>query len=172
MPVGEKIRSIDERPKSTGIVSEILVGTLVDSKNEFLSHPCDVVLHVMERTTDGDINPYKVSVCTGHGLRSYFRKPDRGHVFEIPGAASRRDAGYVKKIQRLQETFGDRGQNRNLLKKFHYHAVGVLVILVVDGCAVLVEHYFKAVRQRRVDPDSAKIQFERPLLGMEFVKLL
>ena len=67
MPVGEKIRSIDERPKSTGIVSEILVGTLVDSKNEFLSHPCDVVLHVMERTTDGDINPYKVSVCTGVG---------------------------------------------------------------------------------------------------------
>lgn len=51
----------------TGIVSEILVARMTSSKNDTLKYPIDVIVHVWERTTDGEINNYNVTVNTGKG---------------------------------------------------------------------------------------------------------
>jgi hypothetical protein len=40
---------------STGIVSEIRVATLVSSENRFIKYPANVVVHVTERSMDGEI---------------------------------------------------------------------------------------------------------------------
>lgn len=50
---------------ATGIVSEIRVGRLLSSENNYLKYPIDVVVHVIERTTKGELT--KCTVNTGEG---------------------------------------------------------------------------------------------------------
>ena len=49
------------RVEAIGIVSELRVGTLRSSDNEFLKYPCRVIVHVMERGTSGAIIKCTVS---------------------------------------------------------------------------------------------------------------
>lgn len=44
-----------------GIVSEIRTATLINSENPYIKYPCKVVVHIMERATDGSILSCTVS---------------------------------------------------------------------------------------------------------------
>lgn len=57
-----------------GIVSEIRVGILVKSENKYLSYPCKVVVHVMERDIYGGI--LKCTVNTGEGTYVLARRAE------------------------------------------------------------------------------------------------
>lgn len=52
---------------TTGIVSEICLGILESSENEFLKYPIKVAVHVMERSTSGEIMRSGCTVNTGTG---------------------------------------------------------------------------------------------------------
>ena len=52
---------------TTGIVSEICLGILESSENEFIKYPMKVVIHVMERSTSGEIMRSGCTVNTGIG---------------------------------------------------------------------------------------------------------
>lgn len=53
--------------KSIGTVSEIRVATLLNSDNEFLNYPIDVLVHVFERSIHGEIMYGGCTVCDGNG---------------------------------------------------------------------------------------------------------
>ncbi len=52
---------------TTGIVSEICLGILESSENDFLNYPIKVAIHVMERSTSGEIMRSGCTVNTGTG---------------------------------------------------------------------------------------------------------
>lgn len=56
---------MDTPLKRTGTVSEICVGTLAYSHNQYLDYPCTVVVHVMERDIFGAINMCTVAEKSG-----------------------------------------------------------------------------------------------------------
>lgn len=54
--------------KNTGIVSEIRTARLMSSDNEYLTYPCNVIVHIWERGVDGSIISCTV-FCGGSFVR-------------------------------------------------------------------------------------------------------
>lgn len=52
---------------ATGIVSEVRMGILLSSENEYLKYPVKVMIHVVERTTSGGLMRSGFTVNDGEG---------------------------------------------------------------------------------------------------------
>lgn len=96
---------------ASGIVSEIRVATILSSENDTLKYPCNVIVHVMERSMNGDVMGYTIN--TGEGA---WVTAKRAKFENMSGIIHDMKYGHM-----TREDF------RNLLKNFNVYQSSKLV---------------------------------------------